>query len=64
MPALFTSTSRRPNASSADCTIPAAAFSSETSADTAMASPPSASISFTTCSAGSDDDPDPSRFTP
>ena len=64
MPALLTTASMRPKLSIAAWTIDAAAASSETSANAATASPPASRIASTTSCAGSDDEPEPSRFTP
>src|SRR3954452_23646588 len=63
-PALLTSTSSRPNASSAVCTSRPAPSQSATSSVLATASPPAARISSTTCCAGPDDAPSPSREVP
>ena len=52
IPALFTSTSRRPNASTACSTMAAQSSQLVTDAKFATARPPSASISVTTPSAG------------
>ena len=52
IPALFTSTSSRPNVSTARSTIEAAPSSSATDAKQAIASPPAERISSTTSSAG------------
>ena len=59
IPALFTRTSRRPNVSTAISMSRCAPSQSETSSPFATALPPSASISATTCSAGSDERPPP-----
>ncbi len=64
MPALCTSTSRRPHVSRAVATMAAASSASDTSWTSGTASPPAARISPVTSEAGSGEPPLPSHSTP